>query len=194
MYGAGLHAGKRLVTYTHVRGAYPSYQLPRGTSGWQPSSRTVNDGPGWAAPPKKIPRPSRAARLKLLLEGFINPILVFWTETGRRGLSLLTILIAMGLTARIATQNRKLLLPKLLRVRTRNAQEAPVEQPAAEMFWTDPRDELWHRTKRLVGKWLLEFWLLAQDNSSRPILFRNILSHSFLVGLIVSLLWTLHYG
>lgn len=194
MYGAGLHAGKRLVTYTNVRGAYPSYQLPRGTSGWQPSTRTVNDGPGWAAPPKKIPRPSRAARLKLLLESFINPILVFWSETGRRGLSLLTILVAMGLTARIATQNRKLLRPKLLRVRTRNAQEAPVDQPPAEMFWTDPRDELWQRTKRLVGKWLIEFWLLAQDTSSRPILFRNILSHSFLVGLIVSLLWTLHYG
>lgn len=195
MYGAGLHAGKRFVTYTNVKAAYPSYQLPRGTSGWQPSTRTVNDGPGWAAPPKKIPRPSRAARVKLLLENFISPILLFWNETGRRGLSLLTILIAMGFTARIATQNRKLLRPKLLRVRTRHAQAEPVEQPAAEMFWTtDPRDELWQRTKRLVGKWLIEFWFLAQDNSSRPILFRNILSHSFLVGLIFSLLWTLHYG
>ena len=195
MYGAGLHAGKRLVTYTNVRGAYPSYQLPRGTSGWQPSTRTVNDGPGWAAPPKKIPRPSRAARLKLLLESFINPILVFWNETGRRGLSLLTILLAMGFTARIATQNRKLLKPKLLRVRTRNAQEAPVAQQATEMFWTnDPRDELWQRTKRLVGKWLIEFWLLARDANTRPILIKNIMSHSFLFGLIVSLLWTLHYG
>ena len=195
MYGAGLHAGKRFVTYANVKAAYPSYQLPRGTYGWQPSTRTVDDGPGWAAPPRKIPRPSRAARLKLLLENFINPILVFWNETGRRGLSLLTILIAMGFTARIATQNRKLLRPKLLRVRTQTAQSAEVEQPASEMFWTvDRREELWQRTKRLVGKWLIEFWLLGRDAKTRPILVKNILSHSFLVGLIVSLLWTLHYG
>jgi TolA-binding protein len=192
IYGARLHAGARLVTYTNVKASYPSYQLPRGTYGWQPSTRTVNYGPGWATPPKQIPRPSRFARAKLLLENFINPIVVFWNKTGRRGLSLLTILVAMGFTTRIATQNRKLLRPKLLRVRARYAQQAPVDEPPAEMFWTDPRDELLDRAKLFLKKRMIEFWELARDSKSRPVLIMNLASHSFLVGLILSLLWTLH--
>ena len=195
IYGSGLHAGARLVTYANVKATYPSYQLPRGTFGWQPSTRTVNGGPGFASPPKQIPRPSRFARVKLAFENFIHPIAVFWSETGRRGLSLLTILIAMGFTARIATQNRNLLRPRLLRVRTRNAQQAPSDPPPTEMFWSaDPREEFWEKAKVFFRKRLLEFWELMQDSTSRPILLRNILSHSFLAGLIVSLLWTLHFG
>lgn len=194
IYGSGLHAGSRFVKYADVKAVYPSYQLPRGTFRWQPSTRTVNDGPGWAVPPKPVPRPSRMARVKLLLEAFISPIVLFWNETGRQGLSLLTILIAMAFTARIATQNRRLLRPKLLRVRMRNAQLEKGDPPAAEMFWTNPRDELFDRAKDVLKKRLLEFWELAQDANTRPVLVRNILSHSFLVGLIVSLLWTLHFG
>ena len=194
MYEAKLHAGARLVTHTNVRAAYPSYQLPRGTYGWQPSTRTVNDGPGWAAPLKPLARPSRWARAMLLLDNFISPIVIFWNETGRRALSLLTILVAMGLTTRIATQNRKLLRPKLLRVRARYAQQEPPEEPPAEMFRTDLRDELMDRAKLFLKKRLIEFWELARDRKSRPVLVMNVLSHSFLAGLIISLLWTLHFG
>ena len=194
IYGAGMHAGSRFVSYANVKAAYPSYQLPRGTFRWQPTTRTVNGGPGWASPPKPAPRPSRMARVKLLLEAYINPMVSFWNETGRQGLSLLTILIAMAFCARIATQNRKLLRPKLLRVRKRNAHREKLDPPD-EMFWTsDPRDELWGRAKQISKKRLIEFWELAQDSNSRPVLVRNIVSHSFLVGLIVSLLYTLHFG
>jgi TolA-binding protein len=193
IYGAGLHAGSRFVNYKDVKAAYPSYQLPRGTFGWQPATRTVNDGPGWAAPPKPVPRSSRLARIKFLLEGYINPIVMFWNQTGRRGLSLLTIMIAMAFTCRIATQNRKSLRPRLRRVRSRNAQLEKVE-PKPEMFWTNASDELWNRAGFFLKKVLLEFWELAQDANSRPVLVRNILSHSFLAGLILSLLWTVHFG
>ncbi|HEU0252895.1 MAG TPA: tetratricopeptide repeat protein, partial [Pyrinomonadaceae bacterium] len=194
IYGTGLHAGARYVTYTHVRAAYPSYQLPRGTFRWQASTRTVNGGPGWAPKPTPLPRASKFERVKLLLENFINPLVLFWNETGRRGLSLLTIMIAMGFTARIATQNRKLLRPKLLRVRTRHAQQTPREEPAAAMFWIDPRTELWERARWFLRKRLAEFLELAQDPGSRPVLAKNIASHAFLAGLIVSLLWTLHFA
>lgn len=34
-YKNGLHAGSRMVTYADVRRAYPNYQLPRATNGWQ---------------------------------------------------------------------------------------------------------------------------------------------------------------
>jgi outer membrane protein assembly factor BamD (BamD/ComL family) len=55
IYENGLFAGPRYVTYADVRSAYPRYQLPRGTDGWEPSTRTVNGGPGWA--PKARPAP-----------------------------------------------------------------------------------------------------------------------------------------
>jgi TolA-binding protein len=51
-YQAGLHAGSRMVTYADVRATYPDYRLPRGTYGWEPSTRTVNGKPGWDVPPK----------------------------------------------------------------------------------------------------------------------------------------------
>jgi len=144
IYGAGLHAGQRMVTYTDVKAAYPTYQLPRGTYGWQPSTRTVNDGPGWAAPPKPLPRPSRWARIKSKIEDLFNPV--------RRWITFIFLLFGVVFTARIAAQNRRLLRPGM------------------------------------------EFWELARDGRSRPILLLNILSHAFLAALVISLFWFLHFG
>jgi outer membrane protein assembly factor BamD (BamD/ComL family) len=66
-YLRGLFPGPRKITYAEVRRTYPNYQLPRGTDGWQPSTRTVNGGPGWAAPPKPLPRETKEQRIKRLL-------------------------------------------------------------------------------------------------------------------------------
>jgi outer membrane protein assembly factor BamD (BamD/ComL family) len=71
IYGQGLFVGSRLVTYADVRRTYPNYQLPRGTNGWEASTRTVNGGPGWAPPPPKptpLPKPTRAQRIKRMLK------------------------------------------------------------------------------------------------------------------------------
>lgn len=67
-YHFGLHAGDRMVTYRDVKATYPKYQLPRGTTGWQPMTRTVNDGPGWDAPPKPRPKLSLFQRVTRRLE------------------------------------------------------------------------------------------------------------------------------
>ncbi len=71
IYGQGLFVGSRLVTYADVRRTYPNYQLPRGTNGWEASTRTVNGGPGWTPPPPKpkpVPKPTRAQRIKRMLK------------------------------------------------------------------------------------------------------------------------------
>lgn len=71
IYGQGLFVGSRLVTYADVRRIYPRYQLPRGTNGWEASTRTVNGGPGWSPPPPKpkpVPKPTRAQRIKRMLK------------------------------------------------------------------------------------------------------------------------------
>lgn len=175
IYEAGLHAGQRMVTYTDVKAAYPNYQLPRGTFDWQPSTRTVNNGPGWAAPPKPAPKPSRWARIRLKL----NAAWVFWNEKVRRWITFIVLLFGVVFTARIAAQNRKLLRPKIVRLRIANS-TLVVDSP-----WT---------TKQFLTERGMEFWELARDGGSRPILLRNILSHSFLAGLVISLFWFLHFA
>lgn len=56
VYETGLFAGQRRVSYDDVRRKYPNYQLPKATYGWEPSTRTVNGGLGWAAKPKPLPK------------------------------------------------------------------------------------------------------------------------------------------
>jgi TolA-binding protein len=193
VYDAGLHAGQRMVTYADVKAAYPNYQLPRGTYGWQPSTRTVNDGPGWAPPPKPAPRPSRWARLRSKVEKVVNHGW-FLYERVRRWITFMVLLFGVGFTARIAAQNRRLLRPRLMRVRLASPTRT-IDPPWTTLFWKD-RWELGHRRKlkQFLSERGIEFWELARDGGTRPILLRNILSHSFLAVLVVSLFWFLHFG
>ena len=194
IYGAGLHAGQRMVTYTDVKAAYPTYQLPRGTYSWQPSTRTVNNGPGWAAPPKYVPPPSRWARLKWKVENVFDKAVVFWNETVRRWITMIFLLFGVGFTAHIAAQNRKLLRPKIVRVRLA-APNRTIDPPWTTLFWRgDLELALPQKLKLFLTERGIEFWELARDGGSRPILLRNILSHSFLTALVIGLFWFLHFG
>ncbi|HKU73678.1 MAG TPA: outer membrane protein assembly factor BamD [Pyrinomonadaceae bacterium] len=179
IYQAGLHAGARMVTYTDVKAAYPTYQLPRGTFGWQPSTRTVNNGPCWAVPPKPAPRPSRWARIKTIAENLINEAWVFWNEKVSRWITFIVLLFGVVFTARIAAQNRKLLRPKIVRVRLAAPNRTVYSPWTTTLFWRERG---------------IEFWELARDGGSRPVLLRNIFSHSFLAWLVISLFWFLHFG
>jgi hypothetical protein len=63
------------------------------------------------------------------------------------------------------------------------------------MFWQHADA---HKNREKLKKFLsergTELWELARDDGTRPILLRNILSHSFLAGLVISLFWFLHFG
>ena len=63
IYERGLFAGPRFVDFKDVKRAFPTYQLPRGTDGWEPATRTVNGGPGWAPKPKPPARPTRTQKI-----------------------------------------------------------------------------------------------------------------------------------
>ncbi|MFN0123872.1 MAG: tetratricopeptide repeat protein [Blastocatellia bacterium] len=71
LYSDGGHAGARMVTYADVRKTYPGYQLPAGTQGWEPMTRTVNGGPGFAPPPPRPIRLTRWQKMNLLVEGAV---------------------------------------------------------------------------------------------------------------------------
>ncbi len=113
IYEKGLHAGQRMVTYADVKATYPNYQLPRGTFGWQPSTRTVNDGPGWAAAPKPLPRLTKRERLKMFINGLRDRLTSIWDEQGRRWLTEIMIVFGLLFTGRIAARNRKRLRARM---------------------------------------------------------------------------------
>ena len=72
IYESGLFAGSRNVQYADVKRQYPTYQLPRGTNGWEPSTRTVNDGPGWASKPEPLPKLTRGQKIEQLLKRLVE--------------------------------------------------------------------------------------------------------------------------
>ena len=84
IYSEGGHAGERFVDYSDVRAAYPGYRFPRGTRGWEPSTRTVNGGQGWVSLPKPKPRPSkwaRALKISNALSAVISKTIADWLAT-----------------------------------------------------------------------------------------------------------------
>lgn len=73
VYESGGRAGPMMVTFADVKQAYPDYRFPRGSTGWQPATRTVNGGPGWAPPPKK---PPKVTRWRKLLNAYERTLLI----------------------------------------------------------------------------------------------------------------------
>jgi hypothetical protein len=190
IYQAGLHAGQRMVTYWDVKAAYPGYQLPRGTYGWQPATRTVYGGPGWTPPPKPLPHLTRAARLKMYIRRLAAGLQYFWNEKGQRWFTAMVILFGLWFTARVAVRHRKLLRTEIAQHRVEQGKQI-MNYPWSSLFWIDPVPlERRDRVKQFFRAVRREFWQLACDGHSRPVLVRSIISHSLLAGLLLSLLRT----
>lgn len=197
IYENGLHAGNRMVTYDDVRAAYPNYQLPRGTLGWQPSTRTVNNGPGWAPPEPPPPKPKRLTkreRVKIFINEVSDHATAFWKEKGKRWLTESVIVFVLVFTIRLARKNQRRLRARIARQRIEQSREV-VTYPWFEWFWID-RVEPSRREqiRNFLGAKRQEFLELARDRRSRPVLLRSIVSHSAVTGLVISLVWTIWFG
>jgi hypothetical protein len=194
IYENRMHAGDRMVTYADVKATYPNYQLPRGTLDWQPSTRTVNNGPGFEAPPKPPVRLTRRERARLFLSELKDQLTIFWRDTGKRWVTEIIIVCGLLLTMRIARRHQRRLRARMARRRLEQAKQV-ITYPWFELFWIDP--ELPDRRERarqyLRGK-QQEFMALARDGRTRPVLWRSIASHAVATGLIVTLLWTIWFG
>ena len=197
IYENGMHAGERMVTYANVKATYPNYQLPRGTYGWQPSTRTVNGGSGWAAPPPPQPQPkrlTRTERVKLYAGIFRDYVNSFWEEKGKRWLTEIVIALGLIFMIRIARRNQRRLRARLARQRIEQAKQI-VTYPWFDWFWIDPvvpnrREQI----RKLLGDKRQEFIDLARDRRSRPVLLKCIASHSLLGALSFKLLWIIWFG
>ncbi len=92
IYENGGYAGDKLITYKDVKRIYPDYRFPLGTNGWEPMTRTVNGGPGWAIPPKpkpKPPPPTFRQRTFSKLKGFAKSTIKTIKKTLRRSMKMM---------------------------------------------------------------------------------------------------------
>lgn len=217
-YADGLYAGGRMVTFADVRAAYPNYRFPRGDYGWQPSTRTVNGGPGWDAPPKPRPRLTRTARVKLLLAAW-QPAVVKsaneWLAWLRHWLTVALVFAAALVSGRVARCTRR-----QLRIQFARHQHQPrrPEQPS-ELTEGEPRSGLtegesftpasahWLTTSEASLGWLEQMGRhlrphaavlygrlrrriepLLHDAPGRAALASNALSHAILLVLLFELI------
>ena len=203
IYSSGGYAGDRLVTYKDVRAAYPDYQLPRGTWGWEPATRTVNGGPGWASRPKPNPRPPRRERLlKIILTWVANTwtkitevctVLGLWIvrlyEWLWMGFTFSGLLFLWGR----ATQARRLLRYEFARCESRPSGDADKAKRMIESGRLFSRlDPYLSREKR--DEWraasLEIFYKLKQlacDRPGRAALVLNAATHGLFVALLLRL-------
>ncbi len=195
-YTAGLHAGARMVTYKDVRATYPDYQLPRGTDGWEPATRTVNGGAGWHAPPKPLPRMTRRERARHYLSLSLDWIKTFWAETLRRWLTIGLALFGVLLVWRRAARARRTLRFRLARRRARQglAAEETLTWRSLNESEEEARWGFRERARHFVADALRRAGTLASDARLRPSLATNAIAHALLVTLLVTLGWMLYAG
>ena len=189
IYQSGLHAGDRMVTYDDVQAKYPNYQLPRGTFGWQPLTRTVNDGPGWAATPKPPPRLTKRERLKVFLTMFSERLIRLWHEDLKRWLTEIGMLAGLAFLFPIVRRNHRRLKARVRRRRVQQEKQI-VTYPWFELFLIDPeKASRRERVRRLVREKKQEFVALIRDERTRPVLLRSMAWNSVMAGLAVGLVW-----
>jgi outer membrane protein assembly factor BamD (BamD/ComL family) len=75
IYRSGLFAGQKLVTFGDIARSYPHFRWPISRVGWEAATRTVNCGPGWAAPPKPAPKLTRTQKIERVLTRVGNEFL-----------------------------------------------------------------------------------------------------------------------
>lgn len=192
-YRRGQHAGDRMVTYADVKAAYPNYQLPRSTYLWEPVTRTVKGGPGWAVPPKPKPRLTFRERLKLHVGIFRGWIKSFWEEQARRWVTIALAFLSAFFASYLAGRARKLLRQQLA--------------PSRPVATTRRRRRLFrwltaHRRGKLMGlvreesklslrrtrRRLLRLMLTARG---RNVLALNLSAHALLLLLLIVMVQTM---
>ena len=207
LYAAGLHAGARMVTYADVRAAYPAYQLPRATYGWEPSTRTVNGGPGWDAPPKPKLRLKglalfrhRALKLwHILSAGYARSwqqAVELWEGHLRRWYMIVVLIGGLLSVRRLAARARVQLRTQLAR------HSLPPDEGAGQEF-APPRafcgwrvrgwgEQAWTYTRAQARTLWRRVRPLMRDATGRAALAESTLTHALLATILVALLWTIH--
>lgn len=205
LYAAGIHAGARVVKLSDLRREYPDYRLPA-TGRWKPSTRTVNGGPAWPAPPKprQLTGVERARvnikRAELRVSkawGLFGEVyggrVRAWTVKGLRWTLVALVALFVLLVFRRTRRARHFLYKELARrirrgpaVRAARAPYAPASSYAAHLpysFGTRLRAAAYDTAHGLLR--------LALHERGRAALALNLFTHGLLTLLLWSLLWAM---
>ncbi len=207
LYEKGMHAGARPISYDDVKRIYPSYQLPRGTNGWQPATRTVNGGPAWVVPPKpkqltgmerarlKIERAERRAAKGWELFGEVaGGQARRWTLAALRWSLVLLVSAGILLVFRLTRRSRAVLFELLtcaVRRRTPTVEVLPAQASsygAHEPYLPGARARA---ASRDVWRGL---WQIVLDEKGRAALALNFVTHGLLTALVYALMWAITKG
>ncbi|MCA1634230.1 MAG: hypothetical protein LC802_11180, partial [Acidobacteria bacterium] len=199
-YRRGLYPGERLVTYQDVRRTYPRYQLPLATLDWEPATRTVNGGPGWAQAPKPKPL-TRAERARRKLKRAERYAVKGWALSGevaggrlRRWSLVLLACVGLLLVWRSTRRSRALLLELFARFARRNPRMPEVMPRLTSSFAAYERYTPSARAGAATrGVWRV-LWQVALDRRGRAALTLNLVTHGVLSALLWALTWALRSG
>jgi outer membrane protein assembly factor BamD (BamD/ComL family) len=198
-YELGLHAGERVVTYADLRRAYPRYRAPV-PGYWRPSTRTVDGGPAWPAPPapKKLTGTERARRKLLRAEALA---VKGWALSGEvaggraRRWSLALVCAAGILCLWRATRRSRATLYELLRHYAARRARPPevVARPSSSYASHHPytAGARLHTAAANLRRTLLD---VALDERGRAAIALNLLTHGLLTALLWALAWALRAG
>ncbi|MDQ3916977.1 MAG: hypothetical protein M3348_00615, partial [Acidobacteriota bacterium] len=202
-YADGLHAGATRVTYEDVRRTYPDYRFPRGSNGWEPSTRTVGGEPAWPAPPKPKEL-TRTARARLEIKRTERRVGRAWELFGEvyggrvRRCTLAALRWAVTALAaclvllvfRRTRRARRFLYRQLARCRTSarpgrgHNVYAPKSSYAAHLRHT------WGGALRVsAGEAAHKLLRLTTHERGRAALALNLFTHALLTGLLWAVLW-----
>ncbi|HEX8889843.1 MAG TPA: outer membrane protein assembly factor BamD [Pyrinomonadaceae bacterium] len=194
IYSQGLHAGDRMVTYADVKKAYPNYQLPRSTVGWEPVTRTVGGGPGWAAKPVPRPRLTLAARLRLRTNKIWTWFTGLWEDRLRHWIAVALSFASAFFASFCAGRARKLLRGQL--ARNRNG----LKRRRLKYRWlaAHRRGKLLRlvraESKTFVRRARTLSLRLMLKASGRRALALNLAAHTLLIVLLVLMMQTMSSG
>lgn len=211
IYQSGGHAGERMISYKDVRRAYPGYQYPQGTYGWEPATRTVNGGPGWAPPPKPKPRPTRTERAHAIINATMKEVnkrvlaLDRWALNWHRAVEAWLVRIGyrlwliVALSGLVALNWRAWLARKALRRELARCNPCPADRlegirSRPEVNWLSSKfDGYMNQQTRDEWKIALTDFLyrsqqLAFDDRGRPVLVINAALHAAIIALLFMML------
>lgn len=198
MYGKGFHAGERLVTYADLRRAYPDYRVPRGTLGWEPSTRTVNGAPAWDAPAPKPPPPTRTEQVRRKIRRGERLALKGWELFGEvaggraRRWSLVGLVSAcLLLVFRLTRRSRAALFELLARAARRQTPTIEVLPAPASSYGAQEPYTPGARARAASRDAWRGFWQIVSDEKGRAALALNFVTHGLLTALLYALMWAL---
>jgi outer membrane protein assembly factor BamD (BamD/ComL family) len=196
-----VYPGSRLVSYGHVKAAYRDYVFPKGTSGWEPLTRTVNGAPAWTPKPKPTPRLTRTQKVERYIarahnwgSAQISAVNTFWETKVKYWAFLLLAVEAVLYSSFFAARARRLSAGQFKRFRaTVRAEAIRVNKPEPITLFTATNACLYSFPRWIASLVLIGFrgtcrYYFALDNQEKRRVGISLAVHAVLLAAMAVLI------